>query len=84
MKYDMINSLIFLLMPCIMVDSQSKLIFVSTQTMVYILDGCSEHVAHAWCEKGIFRQKKIGFHHSSDVTKCLHRIEIPDLLNMCA
>ena len=35
-------------------------------------------------KKGIFREKKIGFDHSFDVTKCLHQIEIPDLLHMCA
>ena len=27
---------------------------------------------------------KIGFDDSFDVTKCLHQIEIPDLLHMCA
>ena len=29
---------------------------------------------------GIFREKKIEFDPSFDVTKCLHQIEIPDLL----
>ena len=27
---------------------------ISYKTMVFILDGCPEHVAHAWCKKGIF------------------------------
>ena len=58
--------------------------FLSVTHMVFILDGCSEHVAHAWCKKGIFREKKIGFDHSFDVTKCLQQIEMPDLLQMCA
>ena len=32
----------------------------------------------------VFSEKKIGFDHSFDVTKCLHQIEFPDLLHMCA
>ena len=31
-----------------------------------------------------FREKKIGFNESFDVTKCLQQIEITDILNMCA
>ena len=32
----------------------------------------------------VFYQKKIGFNDSFDVTKCLHQIDIPDLLHICA
>ena len=31
----------------------------------------------------ILREKKVGFDHSFDVTKCLQQIEFPDLLYMC-
>ena len=34
--------------------------------------------------KYIFSDKKIEFDYSVDVTKCLHQIEIPDLLHMSA
>ena len=34
--------------------------------------------------KTVFSEKKSGFDHSFDVTKCLHQIKIPDLLHMCA
>ena len=32
----------------------------------------------------LFREKKIGFDNSFDVTKCLQQIKIPGLLPMCA
>ena len=51
--------------------------------MVLISVGSSEHVAHVWCKIGLFR-KRIGFNDSLDVTKCLQKVEIPDLLHMCA
>ena len=35
-------------------------------------------------KRPIFREKKLGFDHSFHVTKCLHHIEIPDLLYVCA
>ena len=34
--------------------------------------------------KVFFREKKIGFDDSFDVTKCLQQIEMPDLLHVCA
>ena len=34
-------------------------------------------------KKVFSERKKMGFDHSFDVTKCLHQIEIPDLLHMC-
>ena len=45
---------------------------VSFPRMVYILDGCSFHVAHVWCKQGLF-SKKIEFNDSFDVTKCLEK-----------
>ena len=30
---------------------------VVINTMVFILDGCSFHVAHVWCKQGLFRKK---------------------------
>ena len=53
-------------------------------SMVFILDGCSFHVAHVWCKQGLFFEKKIEFDDSFDVTKCLQQIEMPDLLHVCA
>ena len=35
-------------------------------------------------KKAFFREKKIEFEDSLDVTKCLQHIEIPDLLHVCA
>ena len=35
-------------------------------------------------ENNDFFRKKIGFDDSFDVTKCLHQIERPDLLHVCA
>ena len=49
--------------------------------MVLILNGSSEHVAHARKKLG-FSEKKIEFDDSYDVTKCIWQIEIPDLLHM--
>ena len=34
--------------------------------------------------KKVFSEKKIGFDDSFDVTKCLHQIDNPDLLHVCA
>ena len=34
--------------------------------------------------KVFFREKKIGFDVSFDVTKCIQQIEMSDLLNVCA
>ena len=54
-------------------------------TKVFIIDGCSIHVAHVWCKQGLFpKKKKIGFDDSFDVTKCLQQIEMPDLFHKCA
>ena len=47
------------------------------ECMIFILDGCSFHVAHEWCKQGLFPRKKIGFDDSFDVTKCLQQIEMP-------
>ena len=52
--------------------------------MVFILDGCSFHVAHIWCKQGVFFEKQNEFDDSFDVTKCLQQIEMPDLLYVCA
>ena len=48
-------------------------------SMVFILDGCSFHVAHVWYINKVFFRKKIGFDDSFDVTKskCL-------IYSMCA
>ena len=35
-------------------------------------------------ETGLFREKKIEFDDSFDVTKCIQQIEVPYLLHMCA
>ena len=47
------------------------------KTMVFILDGCSFHVAHEWWKQGLF-PKKIEFDDSFDVTTCLQQIEMLD------
>ena len=60
------------------------LIFYSTLIMIFILDGCSFHVAHVWRSKQGLFPKKIGFDDSFDVTECLQQIEMPDLLHVCA
>jgi len=52
--------------------------------MVFILYGCSFHIAYVRCKQGFFSDKKIGFDDSFDVTKCLQQIEMPDLLHVCA
>ena len=46
-------------------------------SIVSLLDGNLEHVAHAW-------RKIIGFDLYVEVTKCLQQIEIPNILHMCA
>ena len=53
-------------------------------TTVFILDGCSFHVANEWWKQGLFPKKNIGFDDSFDVTKCLQQIEQHDLLHVCA
>ena len=50
-------------------------------SMVFRLDGCSFHVAHAWRK---ISGKNTRFDDSFDVTKCLQQIEKPDLLHVCA
>ena len=59
--------------------SEAKIYWV--WTMVSMQDGRSEHFVHAWCKN---RYEKIEFDHSFDVTKCLHLIEIPNWLHLCA
>ena len=57
----------------------------SCYAMVPIEDGRLEHAAHVLSKLGLFLpRKKIRFDDSFDVTKCLHQIEIPDLLQMCS
>ena len=57
---------------------------VSFPRMVYILDGCSFHVAHVHDVNKVFFRTKIEFNDSFDVTKCLKQIESADLLHVCA
>ena len=61
-------------------DLQPTLSHISTLSMVFILDGCSFHVA----QTRSFFEKKIDINDSFDVTKCLEQIEKPDLLHVCA
>ena len=56
--------------------------YILCSAMVFILNGCPFHYAHVWCKIGIFREKKIGFDYSFDVTKCLQQIEITVLLHI--
>ena len=51
-------------------------------TMVLILDGSSDNVAHVWSKIGILREKKIRFDGAVDVTECLSQIDLSDLLHM--
>ena len=48
-------------------------------SMVLLLDGYSECVAHVWCKIRLFPKKS-----DFDVIKCLQQIEMPDLLHMGA
>ena len=52
--------------------------------MVLILDGNSEHVAHAWRKMGPFGGKNIRFVTARDLIKCLEYIKLPRLLLTCA
>ena len=52
--------------------------------MLLLQDGSSEHVTNVWCKIGHFREKKIEFDDSFDVTKFLQQIEIPYLLHKSA
>ena len=51
--------------------------------MVLILDGNSEHVAHARTKKS-FRIKNIGFVATFEIIKCSKKIKTQRLLHTCA
>ena len=52
--------------------------------MVPIVDGNSEHVAHAWRQIGQFWEKKSDLMTDLDLSKCLKTDQIADVLLTCA
>ena len=56
----------------------------ATQLLWHLYEMVVQNMLRTYDVKGLFREKKIGFEVSFDVTKCFQQIKMPDLVHMSA